>query len=163
MNPTIYLSILLSIYKTLDRNMIIYIQHRLCIYLSIQLSIYISNYLSIQLSIYPAIYLSNYLSIQLSIYPTIYLSNYLYIYPIKDRKMSGIWYLVRFMKYRRLNLERIHFFNSIFYRLYFKTDQNFARHFVYYDDCLSRPSPFLCSQKNFLFLNSMISTNQEKG
>ena len=46
---------------------------------------------------------------------------------------------------------------------YFKIDKHFARHFVYYVECLSSPPPFLCSQIIIPFLNSMISINQEKG
>ena len=45
---------------------------------------------------------------------------------------------------------------------YFKIDQYLGRHFVYHVECLSSPPPFLCSQIITPFLNSMISTNQEK-
>ena len=45
---------------------------------------------------------------------------------------------------------------------YFKIDQHLARHFVYYVECLSSPSPFLSNQMITLFCDSMISTNQEK-
>ena len=44
----------------------------------------------------------------------------------------------------------------------FKIDQHLPRHFVYYVECFSSPPPFLCSQIIIPFLNSMISTNQEK-
>ena len=46
---------------------------------------------------------------------------------------------------------------------YSKINKHLARHFVYYCECLSIPSPFLCSQIINHFLNSMISTNHEKG
>ena len=42
-------------------------------------------------------------------------------------------------------------------------DQYFARHFVYYVECLSSPPSFLCSQIITPFLHSMISTNQKRG
>ena len=45
---------------------------------------------------------------------------------------------------------------------YFKIDQHLARHFVFYGECLSNGG-FLCSQNVTPFLNSMISTNNEKG
>ena len=46
---------------------------------------------------------------------------------------------------------------------YFKIDQYLARHFVYYGECPSYPTPFLCSQITTPFLNSFLSTNHEKG
>ena len=54
-------------------------------------------------------------------------------------------------------------FIQYYYKRYFKMDQHLARHFVYYGGCLSNPPPFLCSQIMIPFLNSMISTNHEKG
>ena len=47
--------------------------------------------------------------------------------------------------------------------MYFKIDQHLAWFFVYYVECLLSPPPFLCSQIVTPFLNSMFSTNQEKG
>ena len=46
---------------------------------------------------------------------------------------------------------------------YFRIDQHLARHFECKVECLSSPPPFLCSQIIIPFLNSMTSTNQEKG
>ena len=42
-----------------------------------------------------------------------------------------------------------------------KIEQHLVRYFVFYDECLSNPPTFLCSQVITPFLNSMISTNHE--
>ena len=48
-------------------------------------------------------------------------------------------------------------------KIYFKIDQHLVRYFVYYGSCLLNPNSLLCSQIITSFLNSIISTNQEKG
>ena len=45
---------------------------------------------------------------------------------------------------------------------YFKIDQHLAWHFVFYVECLSSLTPFICSQIITHFLNTMIFTNKEK-
>ena len=49
------------------------------------------------------------------------------------------------------------------YKRYFKIDQYLALLFRYNGACLSSSPPFLCSQWNIPFSNSMISANQETG
>ena len=50
-----------------------------------------------------------------------------------------------------------------FVKRYSKIDQQLARYFVYFVECLLNPPPFLCSQIIIPFISSMISTNHEKG
>ena len=45
----------------------------------------------------------------------------------------------------------------------FKIDKHLARYFVYYGKFLSNPPSFLCSQIITSILNSIISTNHDKG
>ena len=56
-----------------------------------------------------------------------------------------------------------YYFCNLSYKRYFRIDQHLAWHFVHYVECLSSPTLFLCGQIITPFLNSMISSNQEKG
>ena len=46
---------------------------------------------------------------------------------------------------------------------YFRKDQQLARPFVHYSECLHHPLPFNATQIINPFLTSRISTNHEKG
>ena len=48
-------------------------------------------------------------------------------------------------------------------KIYFIIDQQIARHFVQYSECLSHPLPFYATQIINPFPNSRISANHEKG
>ena len=54
------------------------------------------------------------------------------------------------------------FYLEIIYERKFVIDQQIARHFIHYSECLSIPLPFHTTQIILLFLNSRISTNHDK-
>ena len=96
---------------------------------------------------------------------SIFLSLWYNQYPcvFKTRAMFEALSVLLFSQgYSRLFVQQIIIKDRVS-KIYFKIYHHLTQHFVYYVQCLSRPPPFLCIQIITIFLNSIISTNQEKG